>query len=112
MNDKILNKLDEIISYLKESDDYLKYNDLSNKIKKNKDVMDLIDGIKMIQKKIVKEESVGNNIASLEQDLSGMVTKLNEYPIYQEMNYLQEDLNNTFQDVKMIIEKYLNKKTN
>ena len=108
----MLNKIDEIIDYLKRSDEYIKYCDISDKMKHNVEIMNIVNKVKDLQKKIVKEEFLGNKIDKLEEEINMNLELLNGYPIYQEFTYIQEDLNNTFQDIKNVIEKYINDKTN
>jgi len=79
---------------------------------KNSDIMDKVSKVKAIQKEMVKLEAKNTDIYSLEKEINEIMLDLNSYPIYQEYTYLLEDLNNTFQEIKFIIEDYLNKKIN
>jgi len=74
------------------------------------DIMDKINKIKSIQKEIVKLELEKKDISHLEKEIEEILSILNTYPIYQEYIYLQEDLDNTFQSIKIIIETYINDK--
>lgn len=112
MNNIILNKIDEIVNIIKNSDEYQRYIEVSKKMKENKEIMILIEEIKDLQKILVKEESLGRNICNIEQEIDEKLRTLNEYPIYLDYIYLQEDLNNSLNLVKTNIEKYINNITN
>ena len=107
MRDKLNEKIDEMISIIKSSDEYKKYMEISSKMEQDEEIMTLIREIKELQKKIVKEESFGNDISTLDEDINKKIKLLEEYPIYLDYIYLQEDLNNTMQMIKESIEKYL-----
>ena len=112
MKDKILNKTDEIISIIKKSEEYQKYMEISNKMKEHKEIMNLIDEVKDLQKKLVKEQSLGKDVTVLDKEIDIKLRTLEEYPIYMEYIYLQEDLDNSVQLVKEKIEKYIDGLTN
>ena len=110
LSNSVLEKIDEIVNYIEESDNYKKYKEIEKKLEKDSDIMDKINKIKSIQKEIVKLEVNKRDVSHLEKEIDDILTVLNTYPIYQEYIYLQEDLNNTFQSIKTIIEKYINDK--
>lgn len=112
MRNKLNEKIDEMISIIKSSDEYKKYMEISSKMEQDEEIMTLIREIKELQKKIVKEESFGNDISTLDEDINKKIKLLEEYPIYLDYIYLQEDLNNTMQMIKESIEKYLYDVTN
>ena len=112
LSNDVLSKIDEIVEYIEESDTYIKYKEIEKKLEKDSDIMDKINKIKSIQKEIVKLEIANKDISLLEKEVDDILNELNTYPIYQEYNYLFEDLNNTFQEIKFIIENYLNNKIN
>ena len=104
----ILNKVHELDLLLKESPEYLRFQEVTKQMKNNNDVMNLIKKIKRIQKDIVNLEYRRQNVSLLEKELNTCLNELNEYPIYQEYSYLLEDLNNTFQSIKSILEEHIN----
>ena len=110
LNNDVLLKIDEIVNYIEESDNYKKYKEIGKKLEKDSDIMDKVNKIKSIQKEIVKLEIAKKDISSLEKEIEDILSILNTYPIYQEYIYLQEDLNGIFQSIKMIIENYINDK--
>ncbi len=112
MKDKLHEKIDEMISIIQSSDEYKKYMEISSKMAQDEEIMTLIHEIKELQKKIVKEESMGHDINLIEEDINKKIKLLEEYPIYLDYMYLQEDLNNTMQMIKESIEKYLYNITN
>ena len=112
MNDEILEKVDDIVSYLKNTDDYKKYIAISESITNNSEIMGLINDVKSLQKEIVKASSVGAITSDLEEEIKTKTDILKTYPIYNELTYVQEDLDNTFQSIRVIIENYINDKTN
>lgn len=112
MRDKILNKTDEIIDIIRESDEYKKYLQVSNKLKNHDEIMNLINEIKSLQKEIVKDKSLNKDTTNIDNEINKKLNQLEEYPIYLEYIYLQEDLNNSIQLVKEGIENYINSITN
>ena len=108
LNNDVLSKVDEIVKYIEESDDYRKYKEIEKKLENNSEIMDKVNSIKSIQKEIVKLEVEKKDISDLEKAIEDILSILNTCPIYQEYIYLQEDLNNTFQSIKNIIETYIN----
>lgn len=112
LNSEVLSKVDEIVSYLKESPSYQKYQVITEKMKNNSDITNKIMKIKKLQKEVVKLEYNKKDTSLKEKEISNLLEELNTYPIYQEYNYLLEDLNATFQEIKFIIENYLNTKIN
>lgn len=104
----ILDKIDELIDLIKNSSDYKKYILLKEKIEKDNDIMDLINLIKSKQKEIVKLKSKKMDYSLEDKVIKESLDKLNSYPIYVEFNYIQEDLNILFQNIKNSIEKTIN----
>lgn len=112
MDNIILSKVEEIVNIIKNSNEYKKYMEVSNKMKNNKEIMNLIDEVKSLQKKLVKEQSLGNDISLIDEEINKKLKQLEEHPIYLEYTYLQEDLDNSISLVKTSIEKYINNITN
>ena len=110
LSNDVLSKIDEIVKYIEESDTYKRYKDIEKKIENDSDIMDNVNRVKSIQKEIVKLEIEKKDISNLEKEIEDILSVLNTYPIYQEYIYLQEDLDNTFQSIKSIIETYINDK--
>ena len=105
---KIIHKTDELIEIIIKSEKYQKYIDLKSKMIQDKEIMNLIDDVKSLQKKIINEAYRGNDVSLLEEKINKNMDVLNSYPIYVEFNYLQEDLNEVFQYVKNTIQDSIN----
>lgn len=112
MKNKILSKVDEIIDVIKSSEEYTKYIKVAEKMNNHKGIMNLIDEIKILQQKIVKDSSLNKDITLLEQEINKRLEQLESYPIYIEYITLQEELNNSMSLVKEGIEKHINNITN
>ena len=97
--EELLKKVDELVSIIKNSNDYKRYIELKT-IMENSEIMPIINKIKKVQRESIKNESRGINTLKLE----ALKNELDSYPIYREYTYLQEDLNNDFQNIKKIIE--------
>jgi cell fate (sporulation/competence/biofilm development) regulator YmcA (YheA/YmcA/DUF963 family) len=107
--EEIIKKVSELVEIIKESNDYKKYSELKDKMKNNKDIMDLVNKIKKEEQQLVNKKYRKEDTKELEDSIDKNKKELMSYPIYQEYSYLQEDLNNTFQNIKSIIENSINK---
>ena len=105
---KIIDKTEELVVTILKSDMYTKYIELKNKMCQNKEIMDIIDEIKSLQKKIINETYKGKDVSLFEEKISKNMELLNNCPIYVEFNYLQEDLNEMFQHIKNTIQSNIN----
>ena len=105
---KILNKVDELIDLLKSNEDYQRYIYLSNEMKKNNTIMSIIKDIKKLEQQRVNLEYKKEDTKDIDKEIDSKKNELNEYPIYVEYNYLKEDLNNTFQSIRSILENNIN----
>ena len=105
----LLKKIDELIDLIKQTPNYKRYNELKDEMSKNNNIMTLIKNIKKLEQSIVKKEY--NNMDTKEDEikLKELKDELNKFPVYLEYLYLQEDLNNDFQNIKKIIEDSINK---
>jgi len=112
MNEEVLKKVEELSNNIKESESYLKYKELKEQVGKNHDIIELINDIKALQKKAVRETSKGKDVKKIDLEIKKKVDTLNEIPLYKELEYAREDLDNMLQTTKTIIENYINSKTN
>ena len=108
LSKEVLEKVDELVSLIKESSDYKRYLELNKKMKEDKEIIELVNEIKNYQKLIVNMEYRKENTKEYEEKINYNLEKLNTFPIYLEYSYLQEDLNNLFQDIKKILENHIN----
>jgi len=112
LDNKVLKKIDEIIDYIKDSDTYKRFNIVEEQMSNNEELMSLIKEVKVIQQEIVKREEIDLDTQDLSSLYQSLKKELYSYPIYVEYNELLEELDNTYQEIKVIIEKYLNDKLN
>ena len=105
--EEILKKVDELLSLIKNSNEYKRYIELKS-IMENSEIIVIVNKIKQLQKDIIKNEFKKKDTSILEEEMSNLKCELESYPIYKEYSYLQEDLNNDFQNIKKIIENSIN----
>ncbi len=105
MNNEILDKIDEIISKIENSDDYLKYLDLKSKIENNKNLVSLIREIKILQKDVVHH-------LDKNKLLDEKINELNNNPLYREYINVIYDINNTYMIIENNINNYFYNKIN
>lgn len=110
VNQEISKKLDELISFIKEQNHYKRYLLVEEQLQKNEEITSCIDSIKAIQKEMVKREIKRESIASLQEEYQNLLQRLNGYPIYQEYQELQQELNEEFQYIKRTLETYFQEK--
>lgn len=101
--DEILNKVDEIIDCIKETDVYSNYLKSKKIISLDQEIITLIEDIKRYQKEIVKNQSKKQE---LEDKINNNLSILNENPNYLEYMYFQEELNNMLTIFENKINKY------
>lgn len=103
MNDKILAKIDEIVNEIETSEEYQKYLSLKEQIAKNKELMLLINKVRLLQKDYV------HHLAS-KNELDLITEELNSYPIYREYNNVLSELNNTYAIIENSLNNYFQNK--
>ena len=112
MNNKILNEVDKIIEFIKESDDYKDYIYLKDKLSKHEKANNLINEIKMLQKKIVKLEVNKQDTKELDNKIKDNLNELNKIPLYRDFIDKQELLNDYYQTIKERLDEYFYTKMN
>lgn len=105
LNNEILNKVDEIINLIKNSDDYQKYLLLQKKMNNNKNLINLINEVKSLQKDIVHGKDK-------ESELKEKMNLLDNDPLYREYNNTLSEINNKFAIVENTLNNYFDKKLN
>ncbi len=108
----ILTKTNELVDAIKESRNYKRYKEVKELISKDSKITTLIDEVKLLQKKIVKENAIGNDVSNINDELNKKINDLECFPLYLEYNYLQSELNIEMQVIRDSIEVALNKITN
>lgn len=98
-------ELEEVINTIINSDDYKSCIQLKEKMSTNKEICELVDKIKVLQKKYVRE-----NGEEVLEELKPLEERLNEIPIYviymqhlekvnEMINYVKDELNDYFYKV-------------
>ena len=100
--DKILDKVDEIITYIKNTNDYKNYIKAKKKLESDEEVLILVEKVKKYQKEIVRNKG---NKEELEKKINACLEKLNNSVIYTEFLNYQSEVNNML----TIFENKLNK---
>ena len=105
----LLNKIDDLVDTIKNSEEYKKYLDLESKVSNNKEIMSLIEEVKNKEKAIVNSKSK-KETDTLKKEIDILLSKLNEYPLYSEYIELQEEFNNLFGTIKDKLNNYFEDK--
>ena len=104
-NKEILDKVDEIIKEIEDSDNYKKYLELKEDINKNKDLVILINKVRQLNKdythKLVEKEELDN-----------VQNELNNHPLYREYLNTIALINNELSIIENTINNYFLKKLN
>ena len=66
--EELLKKVDELVSNIKNSNDYKRYIELKT-IMENSEIMPIINKIKKVQRESIKNESRGINTLNLEEEI-------------------------------------------
>ena len=106
---KILEKTDELVNLITESKEYKKYQSIKDKMKKDEEIMALVEEVKTLQKEAVKKASKNESTENLDKTINEKLAILNKFPIYQEYLSIEEEINVILQTVKNTIENYINK---
>ncbi len=113
MNKEVIDKIDEIIKYIKKSKNYKKYLMIEKQLSNNEDILALIKNIKFLQKQAVQQQYLNNHnkVKVIDRKISDDLNKLNSIPLYIEYTNVVEELNNLLTNIKNIVELYINEKT-
>lgn len=101
LNNEISNKVDEIINEIENSPIYLKYLDLQKKINNNKELMELINKTRVMQKDVLHKKVK-------EEELKKIVDELNNHPLYREYNNTIYEINNIYGIIESNLNNYFN----
>ena len=102
MNKEITNKIDEIIKEIETSEVYKKYLLLQEKISNNKELMELINKVKVMQKDVIHKKKD-------KEELDKLMDELNNHPLYREYNNTLSEINNTYGIIESSLNNYFNK---
>lgn len=112
MNKEILEKLEEIVSYIENGKIYQDYQMLKEKLASNQKITSLIEEVKSKQKELINKEYHHENTKELEEELVLLENKLKEIPLYCDFIDRQTKLNDMFTNIKEQIENCLDKNIN
>lgn len=112
MNNEILKSVDELVSFIKESDDYKEYIYLKDKLSHNEKANTLIKEIKKLQKELVKKESNNIDVKELDKSINDKLNELKKIPLYNDFINKQEELNDLYQLIKNRLDNYFYNKLN
>ena len=96
LNKEEKDKLDEIVKYITESSDYKKMIKYKEKVSENKELLDLINEVKSLQKKYIRSKKEENIKKELDSKIS-LLEKYDEFVIY---NYYLDKVNTNLELVK------------
>lgn len=99
MNKEVNDKIDEIINEIETSDIFKKYLLLKDKISNNKELMELINKVRIMQKDYLHKKVS-------KEKLDIMVNELNNHPLYREYNNTLYEINNTYGIIESNLNNY------
>ena len=102
MNKEVNDKIDEIIKEIENSPEYQKYLSLREKIKNNKELMELINKVRVMQKDVLHKKAK-------EEELNKLVDELNSQPLYREYNNTLYEINNTYGIIESSLNNYFDR---
>ncbi|MBR1385904.1 MAG: YlbF family regulator [Bacilli bacterium] len=105
----IISKLEELINTVKSDSTFKRYDYLKTSIREKDEIMSLIKKIKKKTQIIINKEYRMEDTSLDEEEFKKLEDELNSYIDYQEFTYLKEDINNTLQSIKSILEDNINK---
>jgi len=105
----ILEKTDELVDLIINSKEYQKYLSIKDKMKRDKEIIEKIEKIRILQKEAVKKSSINEAVDELDKEINEKLEGLKQIPIYQEYLNVEEEINIVLQTIKKTIENYINK---
>jgi len=110
-NNDILAKVDEIINYIEDSDNYKKYLLIKEKMKNDQEINDLLNEIKHLQKRLANNYNKETEL-ELEIELEEKNNLLNNIPLYREYLNTLDEINNIYNIIENSLNKYFYDKLN
>ena len=99
----VISDIDVLFTNIKESNIYKEYIEVTKKLKKNNDIMSIIEEIRRYQK-----IGTNNKDKSVEEKLKELYELLEGYPLYQSYLIIKEELENLLFNMKEVFDKYFN----
>ena len=107
----IQNKINELFSTIKNSKEYIAYQEIGKVLENNEEINNLVNEIKKLQQESVKLEEENNpKYKVIDKIIEEKVTTLNNIPVYQEYLRRMDAFNDIIAPSKDNIEKYINSK--
>ena len=104
-------KIDELFETIKNSKEYLAYQNIGEVLKDNDEVNNLVDEIKKLQQKSVRLEEENNpQYKEVDKLIEEKVNSLNAIPVYQEYLRRMDEFNDVIASSSNNIEEYINSK--
>ena len=100
--ENVYKQLDRVINTIKDSDDYKKCIEIKNKMNNNTELVEMIERVKKLQKKIVNNP----DSIDLENEYKELNNKLNDIPIYHDYLYYLDRVNEMIIYVKDSLNDY------
>ena len=103
--------IEDLYNSINNSKEYKEYIEISNILKEDKEINNLIEEIKSLQKEAVKLENEGNSkYKEIDKEIDTKVALLNNYPKYTEYKDKLHSFNNVLKVSSSLIEDYINDK--
>lgn len=99
--------LNDLISHIKNSKEYLKCNELKKEMEKDQQLLDLIEEVKRIQKKYIRN----NHDQLIKEELDQKLEILNNHKLYILYNYYLEKVNTKIELIKEELNDYFKRIT-
>ena len=106
-NDEILAKVDEIIKYIEDSEDYQKYLLIKEKMNNDYEINELLNEIKHLQKILAN-----NYNKNIENELEEKNKELNNIPLYREYLNTLDEVNSVYNIIENNLNNYFYNKLN
>ncbi len=104
----INNKIDELFQAINESEEYQDYLKIVKILKEDKELTNLIEEIKQLQKEATILEYQNNTkYKEIDNTIKEKLNILNNNPLYVEYKYKMDELNNIISTSSNMITKYL-----
>lgn len=105
MNNEVLDKVDDIIKTIENSEIYQRYLKIKKLLEKDKEIMELINRVKVLQKDVVHKKAT-------KDELDECLSTLKSKPLYLEYCNTLDEINDTFNIIESSINKYFYDKLN
>ena len=104
-------KIDELFETIKNSKEYIAYQNIGEILKDNDEVNNLVEEIKKLQQKSVRLEEENNpEYKEIDKQIEEKVNILNSIPVYQEYLRRMNEFNDVIASSRKNIEEYINNK--